>query len=238
MIMSCLLMTGTLGLVGAETEKIYPSDDAFVRGGAYKSNNFNSGIWKGDLRIGYEESFDIERSFLKFDIPDFTEEITSATLSLKLGPKLGNPELQLFFIGNNSWDENSINWKNQPNEDLFLIDAYILGGSEDEINFEVSSFISESTNVSFLLRSSVEGLQENLLTIFSKDYNTSNEDDYLNWPYLEITYEGSGVNYHPADTDQSGDVSFSELNTYANNWVQGLVSFDDLMGAANLWANN
>lgn len=204
--------------VSATTIKIYPSDDAFVRDDSvYNADdlNFGTGSWRQNLRAGYEESFGIDRSFLKFDLsPLQGETVNSAVFSAFALSGHSNPVIELHHVSNDNWDEETITWNNQPSSDTF-IGSEAVQSTPQRIEFNVESYIGENE---LSLMMSEQG-ENGFVNFYSKDLDTGDPGDAVFWPYIEVEYEGGEC--LDGDLDCNGCVSQSEITTYAFNWLNG-----------------
>ena len=95
MLMMAIIM---LPLLFAQTVKIYPTDDSFVRnhGSTARNTNYNGVDWKNNLRAGYEDSHGTDTSYLKFDLSDIQGTINSAVFSGHLVSQHDGPVVNLY----------------------------------------------------------------------------------------------------------------------------------------------
>lgn len=226
----------TPALMLGGTMKIYPNEDGFVTAGSWASVNFQtyqSGDWKDRLRVGYEGSWDDSRSLVKFDLANTTGKIiTSAVLSFKKGPvSFGDPTVNLYKLDSNSWNENTLTWNNQPSLKTFISSKEVVG--LDKINFDITNQVNGGY-ISFILTEATEGTrQQNSVFFLSKDYTTHSSDDYLMWPYVEVTYAGGCST--TADTDGDGNINLSELLSYISQWKSGTANLSSLLQVISYW---
>lgn len=94
---------------------VFPTDDAFVQGGEYSSDNFGS-----DTRLVVKNSGEGNRvtrkTYLKFSLPSLLSEITGAELRLWCN-NAGNTSVQEHYVSlvsNDNWNESTLNYNNQP----------------------------------------------------------------------------------------------------------------------------
>ena len=231
LIMTSLMMP--MMMAATQTMKIYPSNDAFVRAGSWANTNFGNSSWADTLRLGYEGSFDKERSFIMFNLSNLSgKQVSSLKLSLKYSNRLGSPIVQLYNSTTN-WNENTLTWNNQPSISN-LISTYNIGTTEDRVEFNINSY--NASIVSFALKESSEGTGvQKMVQFVSKDYDTSNADDYLLWPYLEVVYDDGSNCQTTADTSGDGNIAFNEIVGYVSEWKRGNVSFQSLINAISFW---
>lgn len=223
-----LMMLSMLPMMMGQTTKIYPSDDAFVRNN-YPSTNFGSENWANNLRAGYEQSFGIDRSYLKFDLSSLQgETITSASFSIFSLSTHDDPSVNLYYVSNDAWSETSITWSNKPSYST-LIGSVLSIDSPERIEFDVSSYLSES-ELSFAL---IENGENGFANFYSKDLDTGVTGDETFWPYIEVTYEGDCET--GADTNGNGVIEMMELLDYISEWKAGSVGMMDLLNAISYW---
>ncbi len=220
MITIALIMTLALTpfvLAQTQTIRIYPSDDAFVND---RNRNTNYGS-EANLRIGFEASKGTDRSFLIFDLSSINKEINSATLSLDHLGSHDNPTVSLFIVGSTGWSENSITWNNQPGTGTQIDSLHVT--NQNRLTFDVTEEVSNSDKVSFAL---IEQGENGFANSFSKELNTGVEGDELNWPYLEIIFEGEGTGNETtcntlADVNCDGCVSLNEIVSTVVDYKKG-----------------
>jgi len=224
-----MMATLILPCAMAETVKIYPSDDAFVRD-RFPSQNFGVGIWEQDLRAGYNVNFGIDRSYFKFDISSVQGSvINSAVFSIDPAFSQASPVLDLSFVSSNSWSEESITWNNKPAFGS-LIDSEVLT-SLDRIEFSVDSSFINGNELSFVL---TENGEDTDVVFESKDYYTGAPGDETRWPYLEINYDEGSCNTD-ADVDCNGCVEMGELLNFISEWKLGNAQMSELLNAISMW---
>jgi len=204
-------------LIMGSTMKIYPSDDAFVRDSS-PNENFGTGNWKTNLRIGYEPSHGIDKSYLKFDLSGLQgETINSAVFSIERLGSHDNPNVDLYYVSDNAWEEGTITWNNAPSTST-LIDSTALSGQEDRIEFNIDGSYLEPSEFSFAL---IEDGGSGFVNSFSKDLDTGGGDEVF-WPYLEIDYEESGTECNTdADVNCDGCVDLLEMVNLMLKYKQG-----------------
>jgi len=227
MISISIIMLGILPLLAisvlATTQKIYPSEDAYVD--EYQSGtNFNT----DNLVAGHHDYQGTpkgkQRSFLKFDLSSISGTVTDAKLSIDpIGGPVGTPNLQLYYVSSDSWSENSITWNNAPNYGSFIDSELVTSG--DRIEFNVNSVIDEQDSVlSIMIKSQQEDGGDYHVLFGSSEFEAGgggSEDEFY-WPYLEIEYDGSGCNT-VADSDCDNCVSLIEYNDFKYGYKNGLL---------------
>ena len=170
------------------TIKIYPSDDSFVRD-RYPNNNYGTGAWFQDLRTGYNVNFGTDRSYFKFNLGVLQgKTINSAVFSIDPVFYQGSPLLNLNYVSNNNWDEETITWNNAPSYSTLISSKEVT--SPDRIEFNIDSSYLEAGELSFAL---IENNEDTDVVFDSKDYYTGGSGDETRWPYLEINYNNGGI---------------------------------------------
>ncbi len=120
-VLSVLILT-TMPVLAEVIEINAPTDDSFVRGGSYSSDNYGTAdslVAKNTQNLGYAR-----KSYLKFDTSSITKTVTSATLELVAKYNTGGTnryDIELKFYGLNdgaagetTWAEGTITWDNAP----------------------------------------------------------------------------------------------------------------------------
>jgi hypothetical protein len=183
-IMICII---AMPMVVGQTIRIYPCDDVFVRDGSSSGTNFQNPSWKQNLRTGYEESFGTDKSYLKFDLSELQDkEILSSEFTIFVVSNHDNPVLNLFYVSDNSWQEETLTWNNAPsNNNLVGSKSITSGGAPGRINFNVEQYVDGD----FLSVSLIENGNSGFTNFYSKDLDTGTPGDEENWPYLEVEYE-------------------------------------------------
>lgn len=178
------------------TEKINPSDDAYV-GEDSPDTVYGSA---NSARLGTRTQTGANRrAFLKFDFSGIPTNaaITEAKLWLRVY-SYSNPademrRVQSWLVTDDSWTEGTVTWNTQPNLAKNLDTAYIDGYKW--FSWVVTDFVQDqfwSDNlVSFGIRHRNENLDETARTI----YYRSKESD-VDHPYLEVTYAVPRTHYN------------------------------------------
>jgi hypothetical protein len=211
-----MIMTSTALILANQAEaattiKLNASNDAYVEN-THASTNYGS---IGNLRVGYESSYGIDRSYLKFNLTSIQgKKVNAASLVLYPVPPLGSPVVNLYWVPDNSWKESTITWNNKP-AGTTLLGSKTPSGS-NKITFNVTNYINTSqTQNSFLL---MENGENDFVMFYSKDQGNADIA-----PYLQITYETASCNT-AADTDCNGCVSLTEYNNFKYGYKNGLVT--------------
>jgi hypothetical protein len=224
-IIMILTMISAIPMTMAATTKIYPSDDVFVRDDD-PNDNFGTGSWQNDLRIGYQSSHGNDETYLKFDISGLSGEIiNSASLSFDPVAYNDNPVVNLYYVSSNGWNENSITWNSKPSQSTFLDSASITG--PDRVGFDIgSSYISGNYLSVALVENGGQG--------FVQGYSTNLVGGENYWPYLEVDYGTGGECNTAADINCDGFVSLTEYTDFKYGFKNGyfpevtLVEYNDI----------
>jgi hypothetical protein len=144
------------------------------------------------------------RIWLKFSIPSQYTTITKAIVYLYQDGFLdGNPVVTLHYSGDNSWNEETLTWNNQPSFGSSL-DSKIIGYDKRWYGWDVSSIISGSGTFSFCLKTDTNATLDR--------FNAKESDS--NRPYLYIEYSGGDGGEANGSPNLSQDkVVFSEFAT-------------------------
>jgi hypothetical protein len=243
MILATTLMTAGLGLgldlVGAQasTMKIYPTDDVFVVAGSRANENFNRNTNLERLRIGNSGAWDKMRSYLKFDLSNLSDKtINTVSFSIEAqGGPLGNPRLELYYVENDAWIEDSLTWNSATSSfsySGFVLDSVIIDDG-DRINLDVTSVVANETDneISFVIKAQQES-QEGVYADFSSKEYLQGETW---WPYLEVNYGSQSYNSN-IDLNGDGCISDEEFPTAVSNWIhQNGVSDEEFPTAVSNW---
>lgn len=119
---------------------VFPTDDAFVQGGEYSSDNFGT-----DNRLVVKNAGEGNRvtreTWLKFSLPSLLAEITYAELWLwcNNAGNTSNQEHYVSLVTNDNWNESTITYNNQPvsaNQNSRILSDYAAVGA---YSFEVEN---------------------------------------------------------------------------------------------------
>ncbi len=149
-------------------------DDAFVK------KDGGGGRDKEVLRVRSDASDMQIFTFLKFVVDNSggTTDIASATLKLKVEDKDING-VTCRAVNDNSWEEETVNWSNQPSQGTKLDQVSNLT-SGTWVEFDVSDFVTEPGTYSFVLRTAQDtaGL----------DFHSKEASNFANAPQLICTF--------------------------------------------------
>lgn len=165
-------------LIPAQTEMIYASEDAYIRGGSYAENNYGL---ENELMVKQGNVADFFRkSYLKFSTDELVmNQIDSVRLRLFVSQLSGYMELSLFET-NNDWAENTITWSNAPPEEK-LIGFRVVQTDDQWIEFDVTSYVfskgQSNDQLSFLLYD---------ISAFNEQISFNSREASTNQPVLKI----------------------------------------------------
>jgi len=159
-----------------------PNDDAYVCS-SYASTNYGSST---DLRVRQFDSGSLYRSFLKFDISSIPSDaiITDAKLKLYVNYRSANDNWELHAVSDDSWDEDSITWNNQPSYGSLLDSIYV--NANGWFSWDCTDYIESEVDAGASVTSFMLKLDGEEGTVSSGGNADSKEGD--NDPVLEVTY--------------------------------------------------
>lgn len=107
---------------GPATQTLMPSDDTYVRDGAYSDSNFGSETAVNASKSPVLNDGNNRYIYIKFDGSALSGGVTGATLKItgENATANRNMTLNIYKVSNDSWDEYSTNWNNQPGNDILL----------------------------------------------------------------------------------------------------------------------
>ncbi|MFQ6129966.1 MAG: DNRLRE domain-containing protein [Candidatus Hadarchaeaceae archaeon] len=177
------------------TEKINPSDDAYV--GEDSPNTAHGSA--NSARLGTRTQTGANRrAFLKFDLSGIPTNaaVTEARLWLRVyyysNPTDEMRHVQCWSVADDSWTENTVTWNTQPNLVDNLDMAYIDGYKW--FSWVVTDFVQDQFGGDNLVSFSIRHRDENLDDISRAIYYRSKESD-VDDPYLEVTYAVPRTHY-------------------------------------------
>jgi len=181
--------------VGPITTTVTASDDAYVRNGDNRNNNYGS---DPDLEIKQTGDASKKRySYLQFDLSAIGT-VTSAELKVK---SVGNTDRDIdVYSTGDSWTEGSITWSNKPA--LGSVVATYVIGSNGNYTVDVTSYVAAQANGDNVASFALRGTSERLMTLSSK------EGSYA--PRLIIEHDGV-----PSKAEQM-TLGGTEITAYPN----------------------
>lgn len=162
------------------TSDLAPSEDAYVRSGAYAADNYGAetGLFVSNSGGDY-----IRQSFIKFNVGSRAGEVASAKLYLYGAVTDSNgtrKDVSVYGVGDDTWTETSLSWSTKPTLDGLLSTVNLdntFGWREFDVTPHVRTQTSDDGVVSLALAQEAPGL----FVTFSSLQNTSNK------PYLRLT---------------------------------------------------
>ena len=157
-----------------------PVADAYVRSGNSSALNFGASeeleVKKGGIHFKFE-------TLLRFDLAGIEREVVDAKLRLKVihdDEKSGDPNHTLYFVSDDSWEENAVTWDTKPTTDSVL-SVQVAPDIDQWMEFDVTSIvraqaIGDST-ITFMMGSS-----NNTSVIYASRESSS----FLVWPQLVV----------------------------------------------------
>ena len=157
--------TGNAPDVGADelgviTNLRFAIADTYVRGGAAANTNFNgTGLLRAKGAAGDDDD---QRAFLKFDLNGVPHPVISGTLYLFLEALTngGPAAAHLYSVGNDSWNEATLQWNTQPAAGSLLDQRLDLSAAGIYYDFDVTSFADSTAAgdhvLSIMLRDDLE----------------------------------------------------------------------------------
>lgn len=191
-----LLLAGMAGFAGGTVEqasaqgglstvKIYPSEDAHVRGGSHADSNFGSSL---NLNVKNYTPFqgDTREAYFKFQLGSVPLPVHSAALvfygatSDQLVPE---SDIHVFASGSDTWTEQAITWNNKPARGASIGAAVTVNGTYAYRSTDVTAFVSQ--------RWQQGGVASLILaqTASAGAFTVIHSRDAEHPAYLEITYE-------------------------------------------------
>lgn len=131
-------------VLSVTTAAAYPSEivvaeDARVRGGTYANNNYGANtVVEVKNRTGSNDDYE---TFLKFDLSSLPGSVTNATLSLIVDSQSQGPEISIYQVDTDTWDELTITWNNKPSSGT-LIETFDMHSTTTEVQFDVTAYIN------------------------------------------------------------------------------------------------
>lgn len=174
------------------TQKIYPTDDSFVRNGSYATTTYGA---QALLTVKNDVSGYARQSFVKFDLSGVDpQSITDAKLVLYVknaNTTVTSTTWQIYYVSNDSWTESTLTWNNKPTAGTNAIISHLgsIASSEVELNL-TDTVISEATKTSKLL--SLQLVSTAVGSTTDASFSSKEASSNTEWPYLLITKKQAG----------------------------------------------
>ena len=141
-------------------------DDAHVRNGSYKNDNFGS---YNKMQIRQTSTSNAKRyTYLKFNLSGISNVISA---TLRINNNGANGDVLLKKVSNDSWLEGNLTWKNKPSLGS-TINTYTFNGVGD-YDLDVTSYVSTETQGDSTVSFALKGSTSNYMTISSKESGNS-----------------------------------------------------------------
>lgn len=169
-----------LSIVDPAQNFLTPEADTYVRSGNSSALNFGTSeeleVKKGGIHFKFE-------TLLKFDLSGIKREVLDAKLRLNVihdDEKSGDPDHTLYFVSDDSWEENVVTWDTKPTTDSVL-SVQVAPNLGQWMEYDVTSIVkaqalSDST-ITFMMGSS-----NNTSLIYASRESSS----FLIWPQLVV----------------------------------------------------
>ena len=172
-----------LGILSAEAIPYYPTDDTFVN--KYRPDkNYNE--YYHELQLS-DSPTHTRRIYLKFDLSDLTGmTITFATLYLYASDSYDPDDVKLWRVTEHDWDEKTLTWNNQPDEDLVYITSTYIDSTGWKTWSGLESLVQgwvdgDYQNYGIMLECDMDSEYNELPYVYFDDNEGGN-----NRPYLDI----------------------------------------------------
>ena len=199
------------GSGGGADVVLSPIADAYVRGGAYKDDNYGtSDSLYAQHAGGNTQKFE---TYVKFDLTSVTDSIASATLKIHAFEINGTGTYSLSFVNNDTWTELGITFKTKANATPKIGSSW---SPADTVSLDVTTEAIDEWDgdgvLSLHIASDTE--DQNVSALFaSKEHPTT-----ALRPTLEIVTTSSGGSKRPVSTEEWDELpeQFSLSGNYPN----------------------
>jgi putative cell wall-binding protein/O-glycosyl hydrolase/chitodextrinase len=195
-----------------DPDKLYPTDDAYVRNGTYSDTSYpiSTALEVKRQPAGDEPNF-ARKSFFKFNINSLKVPFESIKFYVKAKDEQNGaiPGLALYATKSKNWSETTLTWNNAPQLEDEVIQTFDIpaGSAYKYYSFDITSLAKESED-GIISLAIMDPAGSNLKALFlSKDNN------YTDKPYILVT-----PSLWPADsTLTASDVTETEM---VINWTE------------------
>lgn len=147
----------------------YPTDDSFIRGGSYASDNYGS---DPQLSIKSDSAAYTRHAYIKFNIGDTDrEDIESAVLRMYARSVNTTPErtISVYATGDN-WSESTLTWNNAPARTTFITSA-VVTAADEWYEFDLTNYLKslDKSIVSLILMNDGPAGSTNDMSFTSKE---------------------------------------------------------------------
>ncbi len=195
-----------INVVDGTTENFSTTDDAYTREHP-NGQDVNYGIYD-NLECKEQDGYS-QYIYLKFDISSAGSSIQSATLKLYGSSSSGDQSTSVYDVTDNSWDETTITWNNQPTASSTASDNQTVTTTAQYYEWDLTSLISDKKNAGLNTVSLMVQNNTSTKVNFNARENTSNQ------PELVVTSGGGTSNQAPAVsiTNPADGASYTEGET-------------------------
>lgn len=174
----------------ANTQVLYVSEDAYVRGGADAGSNFGSET-QLVIRNNGEGSGSTRRSFIKFDLSGLTAPVYNVKLRLNVANDAPIPTEDLLHqVPDDSWSEATITYNNQPAVGS-LVGTQTVPPNSSWVEYDITTLVNNEIAGDGVLSLRLSALAEggNLHAYSSTEENGLDADPHLRY---DLTPNGGG----------------------------------------------
>ena len=194
-------------------DRLFAEADTYAQG-ANPNNNFGNDD-KLIVRKSGNENWTRE-SFLRFDLSGKNAEVESARLELYVTSPSDPVDHEIYFVGDDNWEEQTLTWNRKPNPSGSALDVQNINAAglvAFDVTTKVQEEISGDGKISFLLKAA-----QNVspwVGYASKEHGTAGYR-----PQLVIEYTTTGD--EPVTTLHINIDLGSEAATTSDNWNNGI----------------
>ncbi|MFD0714361.1 DNRLRE domain-containing protein [Paenibacillus sp. GCM10027626] len=164
------------------TERFNASEDTHVNGGSYSVYNYGTNT-ELIVKNNSSDAGMTRRAFMKFDVAAFTEGVGTATLHYYGMVNDGQGSIVdtvLYGMDDNSWEESSMNWDNQPEMDHY-IKAVTMNSTAKWHQVDVTSYVKQKIAEGTVSFGFAQLKPAGLVVKINSRENAANQ------PYLELS---------------------------------------------------
>ena len=175
------------GLAPATTVTLYPTDDAYVRGGSYGAERYGVLADPASLVVKYngEDNDYTRETFFKFDLSDTTGTVDSAVLYLTIRNRntQGVGQQYLKEVLDDAWSEGRVTYENRPTDRAAsVLHSWVSPDIGEVVALDLTAAVNARTDN--LLSLVIYSDDERVVNYYSKDRNAQ-----VWWPRLVIAGE-------------------------------------------------
>jgi hypothetical protein len=223
--------------IPAPDQFLFVAEDASVRGGDNSSTNYGNSD-QLEVKENSGSANNDRVSFLKFDLSQLSAPVYNARLRMRVSNSPPTPDAlcNLHFVQDDTWNENTVTWENQPSFDS-LLGTLSVPNAGNWLEFEITPMVNAVLNGDKVLSLRLsEATMDNLFAVSSKEYNGLNEDphivyDLTNNPPVSICESGplSVFNEDEKSEDEAKDVPLINILPNPTNGLVNIRLHPDLV---------